>query len=107
SQKDSKDRYAGIVHQVALRTLHEIFEADRRSLIQSISLDVGTQTIDPATGHDTYIPFVAVAASREVFSELELSAVVPLATLEHLGASVSKNPLGLVPANTAGVRRSR
>lgn len=29
SQKASKDRYAGAVHQVALRSLHEIFEAPR------------------------------------------------------------------------------
>jgi restriction system protein len=106
SQKESKDRYAGIVHQVALRTLHEIFEADRRELIQSIALEVGTQTINPATGNETYIPFAAVGASREAFSELDLSAVVPAATLEHLGASVSKNPLGLTPANVSGVRRS-
>ena len=106
SQKDSKDRYAGVVHQVALRTLHEIFEADRRGLIQSISLEVGTQTINPATGKETYVPFAAVSTSREAFSQIDLSAVVPAATLEHLGAAVSKNPLGLVPANGSGVRHS-
>ncbi|WP_426004179.1 hypothetical protein ACPFL9_17530 [Paenarthrobacter sp. NyZ202] len=106
SQKDSKDRYAGAVHQVALRTLHEVFEADRRGLIQSISLEVGTNTINPATGRDTYIPFVAVAVPRASFADIDLSAVVPSATLEHLGASVSKNPLGLVPANVSGVRTS-
>lgn len=106
SQKESKDRYAGIVHQVVLRTLHEVFEADRRALIQSIALEVGTQTINPATGNESYIPFAAVGASREAFSEIDLSAVVPAATLEHLGAAVSKNPLGLTPATVAGVRRS-
>lgn len=106
SQKESKDRYAGIVHQVILRTMHEIFEADRRALIQSIALEVGTETINPATGNETYIPFGAVGASREAFSAIDLSAVVPAATLEHLGASVSKNPLGLTPANVSGVRRS-
>lgn len=106
SQKACKDRYAGAVHQVALRTMHEIFEADRRGLIQAISLEVGTETIDPATGNHTYIPFVAVAADRETFLGFDLSAVVPTATLEHLGAAVSKNPLGLVAADTSGVRRS-
>lgn len=106
SQKDSKDRYAGIVHQVALRSLHEVFEADRRGLIQAISLEVGTQTISPATGTETYIPFVAVGVARPTFDAIELSGVVPAATLEHLGAALSKNPLGLVPANGAGVRRS-
>jgi restriction system protein len=106
SQKDAKDRYAGIVHQVALRSLHEIFEADRRQLIQSISLEVGTQTINPATGNETYIPFSAVAVARDIFAGFDLSAVTPAATLEHLGAALSKNPLALMPANGSGVRRS-
>lgn len=106
SQKDAKDRYLGIVQQVALRSLHEVFEADRRGLIQSIALEVGTQTTDPATGKRGYVPFLAAGTSRGVFSEIDLSAVVPAATLEYLGASVSKNPLGLVAANTEGVRRS-
>lgn len=107
TQKDTKDRYARVVSDIALRSLHEVFEADRRNLISSISLELGTETISPATGQPTYVPFVAVAARREEFEALDLSAVVPAATLEHLGASVSKNPHGLVPAVAGGVRRAR
>lgn len=106
SQKDIRDRYASIVHAVALRSLHEVFEADRRGLIRSISLELGASTINPATGRETYVPFVAVATDRAVFDQLDLSAVVPAATLEHLGAAVSKNPHGLVPVSGAGVRRA-
>lgn len=106
SQKERKDRYAGAVHQVALRSIHEVFEADRRGLIKMISLELGTETIDPATGLNTYVPFVAAAAERNSFLAFDLSAVVPAATLEHLGAAVSKNPLGLVAAEPSGVRRS-
>lgn len=106
SQKASKDRYAGAVQQVALRTLHEMFEADRRGLIKAVSLEVGTETIDPATGNPTYIPFIAVAAERDTFLAFDLASVVPSATLEHLGAAVSKNPFGLVAADTTGVRKS-
>lgn len=107
TQKETKDRYLRVVHNIALRSLHEVFEADRRGLIASISLELGTETISPATGQPTYVPFVAVAARREEFDALDLSAVVPAATLEHLGASVSKNPYGLVPAIAGGVRRAR
>lgn len=106
SQKAQRDRYASAVHQVALRTLHEVFEADRRALVNTITLEVGTQTIAPATGRETYIPFVSAAAEREVFIGFDLSAVVPAATLQHLGAAVSKNPFGLDPADTKGVRRT-
>ena len=106
SQKAQRDRYSGAIHQVALRSIHEIFEADRRGIVRTISLEVGTSTISPATGRETYIPFVSAAAERASFLEIDLSAVVPNATLKHLGAAVSKNPFGLVPADTKGVRRA-
>ena len=104
SAKARKDLYASAIDQVALRTLHEIFEADRRGLIQTISLEVGTSAPSPATGQLAFMPFAAVSASRDEFIEFDLSAVQPRATLEHLGASISKNAFGLVAANTAGVR---
>jgi restriction system protein len=104
SQKAQKDRYSGAIHQVALRTLHEIFEADRRALIQTISLVLGTKAVNPATGKTEEIPFVGVSAGREEFIEIDLANVVPLATLQHLNASLSKNPFGLVPAILAGIR---
>jgi restriction system protein len=106
SQKACKDRFAGAVHQVALRSVHEVFEADRRGHIKTISLEVGTETIDPATGKETYVLFVATGAERDAFLELDLANVVPTATLGHLGASLSKNPFGLVAADGSGVRRS-
>lgn len=105
SQKACRERYASAVHQVALRSLHEVFESDRRGLISTISLEVGTKTVDPATGQETYLPFVVVSAERESFLKFNLSAVIPALTLERLGAAVSKNPYGLVAAETSGVRR--
>ena len=106
TQKDMKERYAKAVHDVALRSLHEVFEADRRGLIRGISLELGTETINPATGRDIYVRFVAVATSRERFSELDLSSVVSSATLVYLSAVVSKNPLALIGVEADGVRRA-
>lgn len=106
SQKLCRDRYANAVHQVALRSIHEVFESDRRGLIKTISLTVGTDTVDPATGRQTHVPFIFVGAERESFIEFNLSAVIPALTLNRLGASVSKNPYGLIPAESSGVRRS-
>jgi restriction system protein len=106
SQKARKDRYSSAVHQVALRAIHEVFEADRKGLIKTVSLEVGTDTADPSTGKNGFIPLAAVAAERDAFLEFDLSAVVPKSTLGHLGASLSKNPYGLVPADTSGVRRT-
>ena len=104
-KKGLKSRYASVVYQVALRTLHEIFEADRAAQVQTISLRVSTDAKDPATGLQTRIVFVGVAAERDAFMAFDLHNVVPLATLEHLGAAASKNPYELVGIDEApGVR---
>lgn len=104
--KAIRDRYESAVHQVALRSLHEVFEADRRGLIRTISLTVATEGTIPATGLIGQIPFVVVAAERDSFLQFDLSAVVPEATLKHLGAAVSKNPFALAPVETRGIRRT-
>lgn len=106
--KARKDRYAGAVHQVAVRSLHEIFEADRSGKIHSIALTLGTEAVSPATGLPEAIPLVIVAADRETFSLFDLTNVVPRATLDHLGAAVSRSPFDLTPADTShGVRARR
>lgn len=103
--KAQKDRYASAVAQVAVRTLHEVFEADRAGKIHSIALTVGVDRISPATGRPETVPLVAVAADRETFAAFDLANVVPEATLGHLGAATSKSPYDLVPADLSrGVR---
>jgi len=104
SQKAVRERYTSVCHQVAVRTLHEVFEADRRGLIRSIALTLGTNTIHPATGLETLVPFVGVGAERDTFVEFDLSSIIPSATLEHLGAALSKDPTKLVPADLSGIR---
>ena len=106
SQKECKDRYARAVHQVALRSIHEVFEADRRGLIRTIALEVATSAIDESTGIRRDVPLVIVGAERDTFMTFDLSAVVPEKTLARLGAAVSSNPYVLLPAERAGVRRA-
>lgn len=106
AQRDLKSRYAGAIHQVGIRSIHEVFEADRRGIIKTISLEVGTRTSDPATGKLNYLPFLAVATSKDVFMDFDLSSIEPAATLKHLGAAISKDPYGLVTIDAAGIRRS-
>src|SRR5262249_19638151 len=108
SLKARKERYASAIFQVAVRTLHEIFEADRGGKIHSSALTLDTKTLSPATGLPDDVPLVIVAADRVTFSYFDLSNVVPRATLDHLGAAVSKSPFDLTPADTSrGVRARR
>ena len=103
--KEQKERYANAVWQLAVRTLHEIFNADRAAKIHSVSLTVGVERIAPATGLPETVPLVVVAADRVTFTKFDLHNVVPHATLAHLGAALSKSPNDLVPVDTTrGVR---
>jgi restriction system protein len=103
--REQKDRYANAVFQVALRTLHEVFEADRNGKIHSIALTVVADSISSATGHEETVPLVVTAADRATFTAFDLGNIVPRATLEHLGAALSKAPFDLTPADTSrGVR---
>ncbi|MEA2361860.1 MAG: restriction system protein [Thermoleophilaceae bacterium] len=105
SKKELRERYASVVDQVAVRTLHEVFEADRAGRIQTIALQVATETKDPATGLERRVAFVGVGAERDSFMRFDLRNVVPAATLQHLGATTSKNPYQLVGIDEApGVR---
>ena len=106
SQAEIKQRYASVLHQVAIRSLHEVFEADRRGLIRTISLEVGTKAKHPATGRLDFLAFVGVSAERDSFMEFDLSGLVPLATLKHLGAAISRDPVALVTVDVTGVRKS-
>jgi restriction system protein len=104
-KRELKDRYGGAVYQVALRTLHEVFEADRAGHIETIALTVATDAIDPATGRNKRTNLVAVGADRTSFLTFDLHNIVPEATLQHLGASMSKSPYDLVSIDaTRGVR---
>lgn len=103
--REKKERYANAVWQVAVRCLHEVFEADRAGKVHSIALAVGVDTIDTATGRPTTVPLVFVAADRETFNSFDLTKAVPRDTLGYLGAAMSKSPFDLVPADTSrGVR---
>lgn len=105
SQKEQRERYNGAVAAVAVRTFHEVFESDRQGRIQTVSLTVQTETVNPATGLVQAFPLVAAAADRQEFSKYELRNVDPAQTLSHMGALVSKNAFGLTAISTArGIR---
>jgi restriction system protein len=95
--KETRERYASVVSQVSLRTLHELFESDRLTTMDTIVFNGVVDTIDPATGKPVRPCLVTVRTTRSQFLELNLSRVDPAACLQHLNASVSKRPDELAP----------
>lgn len=103
--KEQRDRYNALVNAIVLRTLHEVWEADRLRHVETISLVAAVEHIDRATGRRVATPVAAVAVPRSEFESLDLGHVTPAETLKHLKAVVSTNAHALKPVDlSAGVR---
>lgn len=92
-----KKLYNSAIAQITVRTLHEIFEADRKENIETIVFNGHVNTINPATGQPERPCLVTVRTTKDVFENLDLSRVEPIACLKGLNASVSPKPEELAP----------
>jgi restriction system protein len=85
-------RYTEIIAQVALRTIHEIVEADRGALVARVLFNGIVDTIDRRTGQFVRPCLVSVRTDRETFAAIKLRRVDPIACLKHLQAGLSALP---------------
>lgn len=92
-----KQVYASVVAQVTLRTVHELFEADRGNLVDTVVFNGIVATIDKGTGQKIRPCLVTLRTTRQAFAQLELRGVDAQLCLKHLSAGVSKSPAELLP----------
>jgi restriction system protein len=96
-QAQIRTLYGQVVAQVALRTLHELFQADGNNQLETIVLNGYVDTTDPATGQPVRPHLVTVRTSKETFEGLNLRQVDPFACLRGLKAGVSRSPAEMLP----------
>lgn len=89
--------YSSVIAQTALRAVHELFEADRRELVETIVYNGMVDSIDKKTGRPARVCVVTLRTTRDVFKALDLSRVDPEECLKGLNAGVSKKPSELAP----------
>lgn len=92
-----KALYSNVIAQIALRTVHEIFEADRRRHVETIVYNGIVDSIDKRTGQPARVCLVSLRTTRDAFEVLDLERVDPEECLKGLGAGVSKKPAELAP----------
>lgn len=92
-----RERYQTVVASVALRTIHELLEADQARHIEVVTFSGFVQAVDPATGRDIRPYLISVRATRAEFSTIELARVDPRVCVRNLGASVSARADELAP----------
>ncbi len=93
----SHQLYRTLIAQVAVRTIYELFTADRSRLLEVIAFVGVVDTIDRATGRPDRPCRVTVRTIRDTFlgppeSPRDFSQLDALACLKSLGAEVSKSP---------------
>jgi len=92
-----KSLYASMIAQIALRTVHEIFEADRLGHVETVVYNGVVDSIDKRTGQQARVCLVSLRTTRDTFEALQLDRVDPQECLKGLGAGVSKKPFELAP----------
>lgn len=90
-----RQRYARLIACIALRTLHEIFAATSKDVVEAVVFNGRVSTIDRATGKPDRPHLLSVEAERSVFEDLVLASVEPALCLKRLNALVSPNPFDL------------
>lgn len=92
-----KALYSSVIAQLTLRTLYELFKADRLGHVDMIVFNGYVDSVDKGTGRSVRTCLITVRTSRDIFTKLQLSQVDPQACLSVLHASVSKSPAELAP----------
>jgi restriction system protein len=84
SQNQAEKIYDSVIYQIALRTIHELFEADAAKAIDAIVFNGHVQSIDAATGHKIRPCIVSLQASKTEFEAIALERVEPKACFKKL-----------------------
>ncbi|MFT7835530.1 restriction endonuclease [Saccharothrix sp. BKS2] len=94
--KEVAERYRGVVSQVALLCLRDLFNAD--PALHSIGFNGHVHAINPATGEQEYPCILSLEVLREDFPpDGNLRRVDPAACVRGLKAIVSNHPYELEP----------
>ena len=111
SGKERRALYASVIAQTALRTLHEVFSADKPwQAVDTVVFSGYVNGIDRGTGRPARPCLVSVRASPDFSTSFDLQHVDPAACLRALRGALSKSPEELIPVEPVfelGVADSR
>ena len=89
--------YDDLIYQIALRTLHELYEADVVKTLDSIILNGWVKSVDKRTGKEITPCIISVQANRDEFLSLNLENVEPKTCFKALKGVGSSKLHSLAP----------
>ncbi len=91
-----KALYASTIAQLTLVSLAAIRELDSDRHIDVVVFNGVVDALDPHNSQRIRPCLIAVRVARDIFAEIDLEDVDPAVCLEHLSATVSRNPTDFV-----------
>ena len=89
--------YDSVIYQVALRSIHELFEADAVNGLSSIVFNGWVNFVEKSTGRDSNACILSVQADKDEFMAIKLERVDPKACFTLLKGVGSSKLHGLTP----------
>ena len=85
------------MYKITLRTIHELFEADRIDAIEAINFNGWVKSINKGTGKLENTCILSILAKKEEFLEINLEYVDPKACFKNLKGVGSSKLFGITP----------
>lgn len=97
SASEASNLYDELLYQIALRTIHELYEADSINALGSIVFNGWVDSVDKATGNNFNACIMSLQASKEEFLAINLAKVDPRVCFKQLKGVGSSKLHGLSP----------
>lgn len=89
--------YDNLLYQIALRTIHEVFEADAINALIFVVFNGYVKSIDPATGQEKTACVLSLQANQSEFEVINLAKIIPKACFKNLKGIGSSKLYSLTP----------
>ncbi|MEE9431756.1 MAG: restriction endonuclease [Melioribacteraceae bacterium] len=86
-----------IIYEITLRTIHELFEADKANVIDAISFNGWVNAVNKATGKVANNCIASIQVKKEEFLEIDLRNVEPKFCFKNLKGVSSSKLSSLIP----------
>ena len=97
SESQRNKMYDKLIYEIALRTIHELFEADAADAIDMITFNGRVNYINQATGKKENSCIVSLQVDKEEFLEIDLGLVDPKICFKALKGVGSSKLYGITP----------
>jgi len=84
-------------YKIALRTIHELFEADVAQALDAVSFNGWVRAVNRATGKEENNCILSIQANKDVFGDIDLAKVDPKVCFKNLKGVASSKLSSITP----------